>query len=123
MDRRRTTTPRTPAETMPVELGLSGWQDQLLIEIARSRRSAMISQYFGASLGYLRQNRPAMLPIVAGLFGISLIVAYAMALPRGGEAATALALLIVLLAATLSGIAGFAFSAICGVMLLQVMRD
>jgi uncharacterized membrane protein YfcA len=123
MDRCRTTTPRTPAETMPIALGLSEWQHQLLIDIARSRRSAMISQYLGATLGYMRQNRPATVPIMASLLGVSLIGAYAMVLPRGGEAATTLALLIVLLAATLSGIAGFAFSAICGVMLLQVMRD
>jgi hypothetical protein len=57
------------------------------------------------------------------LAAASIIAAYAMLLSRAGVAASTPALLAVLLASTLSSIGGFAFSAICGVMLLQLMSD
>jgi uncharacterized membrane protein YfcA len=59
-------------------------------------------------------------PIAAGA---ALALAYATLLSWQGIPASALALFAVLLAATLSSIAGFAFSAICGVMLLHMMSD
>jgi uncharacterized membrane protein YfcA len=63
----------------------------------------------------------AGVPIAAG--SAALIAAYAMLLSWAGIPASGPALLVVLLAATLSSIAGFAFSAICGVMLLQMIDD
>jgi uncharacterized membrane protein YfcA len=59
----------------------------------------------------------------AGLVSLVLVIAYATLLSRVGIPALAPALCAVLLASTLSSIAGFAFSAICGVMLLQMMSD
>lgn len=63
-----------------------------------------------------------MAPAVA-LASTAVVIAYTMLLSRAGFAASTPALLAVLLASTLSSIAGFAFSAICGVMLLQMMSD
>ncbi|HME20934.1 MAG TPA: sulfite exporter TauE/SafE family protein [Acetobacteraceae bacterium] len=51
------------------------------------------------------------------------VFVYAALLSLEGIPASTLALLAVLLAATLASVAGFAFSAICGVMLLQIMND
>ncbi len=53
----------------------------------------------------------------------ALVPAYAMLLSRAGMTASVPELLAVLLAATLSSVAGFAFSAICGAMLLPMMGD
>ena len=52
-----------------------------------------------------------------------LVIAYAMLLSSQGVPASALALSAVLFAATLSSIVGFAFSAICGAMLLHIVPD
>ncbi len=84
-----------------------------------------------------RQQRAYLLPILlaaapprarlAGIataaIGVAIVIAYATLLPRGGLSESAPALAAVLLAATLSSIAGFAFSAICGVMLLHMISD
>jgi len=83
----------------------------------------MIGQCVAAAMRYPLRDRTVILTIVAGLLGIGLVGIYATLLPRVGESVSTVALLVVLLAATLSGIAGFAFSAICGVMLLQIMHD
>jgi uncharacterized protein len=61
-------------------------------------------------------------PVVAAAC-TGLVLTYATALSYQGFDVSTLGLIVVLVAATLSSIAGFAFSAICGVMLLQVMRD
>ncbi|MFZ0019457.1 MAG: hypothetical protein WAL10_19185, partial [Acetobacteraceae bacterium] len=57
------------------------------------------------------------------LVSAAILVAYATLLPRDSLPSTVPALCAVLLASTLSSIAGFAFSAICGVMLLHMMSD
>ena len=57
------------------------------------------------------------------LVSAAIVVAYAALLPRDNLPSSAPALGAVLLASTLSSIAGFAFSAICGVMLLHMMSD
>lgn len=63
--------------------------------------------------------------IVSGtaLASVALITAYATLLSRQGVPASALVLAAILFASTLSSIAGFAFSAICGAMLLHIMID
>lgn len=53
----------------------------------------------------------------------AIVIAYVTLLPQGNLPSSAPALGAVLLASTLSSIAGFAFSAICGVMLLHLMTD
>jgi uncharacterized membrane protein YfcA len=58
-----------------------------------------------------------------GLASVVLVLAWSSLLSRLGHPASALVLAAVLLASTLSSIAGFAFSAICGVMLLQMMDN
>jgi hypothetical protein len=72
-----------------------------------------------------RRTVSGMLTLAAGvsLAGMALILAWSNVLLRLGHPASALALAAVLLASSLSSIAGFAFSAICGVMLLQLMSD
>jgi uncharacterized membrane protein (DUF2068 family) len=57
------------------------------------------------------------------LVSAAIVIAYAALLPRDNLPSSAPALGAVLLASTLSSIAGFAFSAICGVMLLHMMSD
>ena len=52
-----------------------------------------------------------------------LVAAYATILSSQGVPASALVLSVVVLAATLSSIVGFAFSAICGAMLLHIVPD
>ncbi len=63
----------------------------------------------------------ATIPIA--LVSVAIVIAYAALLPRDNLSSSAPALCAVLLASTLSSIAGFAFSAICGVMLLHMMSD
>ena len=57
------------------------------------------------------------------LVSAAIVIAYAALLPQDSLPSSAPALGAVLLASTLSSIAGFAFSAICGVMLLHMMSD
>jgi hypothetical protein len=71
----------------------------------------------------LAHSRHLLIAIAIALTSVGLVIAYATLLSRSGMAASTPALLAVLLAATLSSIAGFAFSSICGAMLLQMMSD
>lgn len=72
----------------------------------------------------LRRAAPRVaVAAIAALASTALVIAYGKVLSAAGVAAPTLALLAVLLASTLSSIGGFAFSAICGVMLLQIMSD
>ena len=57
------------------------------------------------------------------LVSAAIVIAYAALLPQDSLPSSAPALGAVLLASTLSSIAGFAFSAICGAMLLHMMND
>jgi uncharacterized membrane protein YfcA len=67
--------------------------------------------------------RPVAVASAASIISIASVIAYASLLSRTGVPGAAPAMLAVLLASTLSSIAGFAFSAICGVMLLQLTPD
>jgi hypothetical protein len=68
-------------------------------------------------------HRGVLTPMAMALVTAAIMIAYAVLLPRGNLPSSAPALAVVLLASTLSSIAGFAFSAICGVMLLHMMSD
>ena len=70
-----------------------------------------------------RIPRDALAAIAMALVSATIVIAYATLLPPGNLPSSAPALGAVLLASTLSSIAGFAFSAICGVMLLHMMSD
>jgi uncharacterized protein len=86
-----------------------------LAERAAAGRARLREQYAACNLLLIG---PAVVVAAAAV-----IVAYAIMLSRMGVAASTPALLAVLLASTLSSIAGFAFSAICGVMLLHMVSD
>lgn len=60
---------------------------------------------------------------IGGLAVLLIAVAYPTTLSESGISIGTTALLAVLVASTLSSIGGFAFSAICGVMLLSLMHD
>ena len=68
-------------------------------------------------------HRAVLVAIAMALVSAAVVIAYAALLPRDNLPTSAPALGAVLLASTLSSIAGFAFSAICGVMLLHMMSD
>jgi uncharacterized membrane protein YfcA len=58
---------------------------------------------------------------IIGVLGLGLLVAESMVLSAQGAAHVVLPLLAVLVASTVSSIAGFAFSALCGAMLFHLM--
>ena len=68
-------------------------------------------------------HRAMLAAIAMTLLSAAIVISYAVLLPRDNLSSSAPALGAVLLASTLSSIAGFAFSAICGVMLLHMMSD
>lgn len=70
-----------------------------------------------------KRLQTAFVAIAAALAGAALTAAYAALLVRAEVPASIPALLAVLFASTLSSIAGFAFSAICGGLLLRIMAD
>jgi uncharacterized membrane protein YfcA len=75
------------------------------------------------STGYLKQARVLCSPIATVLTSMAQVLAYGTLLSRASLAVSTPALFVVLAASTLSSIAGFAFSAICGAMLLGMMND
>jgi len=67
---------------------------------------------------------PLLMKLLAAIAGsIAVIICYALTLSEAGWPASIPVLFAILFAATLSSIAGFAFSAICGVMLLSMISD
>jgi uncharacterized membrane protein YfcA len=92
------------------------------IERARWRRACDLRSVVEAMPGLVRAH-PIAVAVAASVVSVAAVIAYASLLSRTGIPAAAPAMLAVLLASTLSSIAGFAFSAICGVMLLQLMDD
>jgi len=77
----------------------------------------------GSAFAGCRIPRATIAAISMTLGSAAIVIAYAALLPRDTLPTSAPALGAVLLASTLSSIAGFAFSAICGVMLLHMMSD
>ena len=96
----------------------AGW-----LAVASQRRADHVRTLVTARLNWHVHARVLLNAIAVVLASAALVVAYAMLLSREGVPASAPALSAVLLASTLSSIAGFAFSAVCGVMLLQMMSD
>ena len=92
------------------------------IEIARQPRARDLRAMLIAIPDRSRM-RPVAVASAASIISVASVIAYASLLSRTGVPEAAPAMLAVLLASTLSSIAGFAFSAICGVMLLQLMPD
>jgi len=60
---------------------------------------------------------------VVAMFGIAFVIAEGAVMWRGGVPGSAIALLAVLAASTVSSIAGFAFSALCGALLFHLMDN
>lgn len=95
-----------------------------VLEVARQRRA----EHLAALIGSTRRNwRPLaywLLILTAALAGSRILLgAYATLLSWQNVPVSISALAAVLLAAGVSSIAGFAFSAICGAILLQMMND
>jgi hypothetical protein len=93
------------------------------LTIAQQRRAEHIRTLSATPLNWRACFRLLLVASTTALFSAALVIAYAMLLSMEGIAVSTPALLAVLLAATLASIAGFAFSAICGVMLLQIMSN
>ncbi len=102
---------------------ISSYNETNYNRIHRSRMTAGSSAMEDALALAFANRRFLMIPTVTSLASAGLAIAYAMLLSAAGLPTSTPALLAVLLASTLSSIAGFAFSAICGVMLLHVMTD
>ena len=93
------------------------------LAIIHQRCAGHLTTRVTARINWCACSRVVLAATAVALLSIAVVVAYAMLLSAEGISASTLCLLAVLLAATLSSIAGFAFSAVCGVMLLQIMSD
>jgi uncharacterized protein len=100
-----------------------GWEER-----ARRQRAATLRS-MAPSLR-VHRNAPGAsvvsLPVVfvpVALASVAMVVLYSRLLSLAGMPTTALALMAVMVASTISSIAGFAFSPICGAILLQIMND
>lgn len=93
------------------------------LELARQQRAGQVRALFATPLPVLGNGR-TVLTIIATMGASGLLMAvYADLLAREGLTASMAALCAVLLASTVSGVAGFAFSAVCGAMLLRIMTN
>ena len=92
------------------------------LAIVHQRCAGHLTTRVTAPINWCACSRVVLAATAVALLSIAVVVAYAMLLSAEGISASTLCLLAVLLAATLSSIAGFAFSAVCGVMLLQPFR-
>ncbi len=90
---------------------------------ARQQRAEYIGSLAAGLRHCLAHPRGLLVTIAIAVASAALMTGYSMLLSRAGVTASAAALSAVLLASTLSSIAGFAFSAICGAMLLRLMGD
>jgi uncharacterized membrane protein YfcA len=102
---------------------LDGPDDPRWLKVARGRRTEELWSMLERLIAGPARFHPLLVPTAAALAGTVLVTAYAFLLSRLGVAASLPALLAVLLASTLSSLAGFAFSAVCGAMLLQMMNN
>ena len=106
-----------------VPAGPSRMDDVLLLASAPQRRTGYLAALLRDRLNW--RARPGILvtACATALVSVALVIAYTTLLAREGVPASAEALSAVLLAATLSSVAGFAFSAVCGAMLMHIMSD
>jgi uncharacterized membrane protein YfcA len=92
------------------------------LAVARQLRANYLIALIRALVNHCR-TRVSLLQGAVVLASLILAIAFAVSLSLGGRSTTAAAMLAILVAATFSSIAGFAFSAICGVMLVHIMSD
>jgi uncharacterized protein len=93
------------------------------LAVADQRRAEHVETLVTPRIDWRACSRVVLIATAVALVSATCVIAYARLLSMEGISASTLCLLAVLLAATLSSIAGFAFSAVCGVMLLQIMSD
>jgi uncharacterized membrane protein YfcA len=93
------------------------------LAVARQRRADHMRALVATLLGWRVKTRVLLISVVVALASVALVTSYAAVLSREGVPASALALSAVLFASTISSIAGFAFSAVGGAILLQMMSD
>src|ERR1700753_747751 len=94
-----------------------------LIEAAKAHRARGVAVGIAGLRGRLPGPRVLLTVLAVALASVALMATYAFLLMTWGVTTSSPALVAVLVAATLSSIAGFAFSAICGVLLLHLMND
>lgn len=94
-----------------------------VLERARQQRADRAGQIARAMLRPVTQLPSSVIRYVVGASAVLVALIYVTGLSDAGLSMGVAALLAVLVASTLSSIAGFAFSAICGVMLLSLMSD
>lgn len=93
------------------------------LDRAHQQRAQYLNRITRQALRTATQAPTATKIVAAILSSLALVAAYAAGLSEAGLTAATPALFAVLLASTLSSIAGFAFSAICGVMLVPLIND
>jgi uncharacterized membrane protein YfcA len=93
------------------------------LAVARQQRVAYLRASGARLIASLPALRVWLTTTGVALASVALVFGYSTVLSHAGVATSGLQLLAVLLASTLSSIAGFAFSAICGSMLLRLMGD
>jgi uncharacterized membrane protein YfcA len=93
------------------------------LDRARQQRASTMKAAVARLTGHLLQYRISQAALVIAVNGAALVLGYSILLSRIGIPAPVAALFAVLFASTLSSIAGFAFSAICGAILLHLMDD
>jgi uncharacterized membrane protein YfcA len=99
--------------------GLAEGADGLIPALVPDPNRHVVSSNRGDRVRLRYLSRGSVLAMV----GIALVVAEGMVMWRGGSPGTAIALLVVLAASTISSIAGFAFSALCGALLFHFMQN
>jgi uncharacterized protein len=97
--------------------------DSAVLAAARQQRADHVRHLVVTGLRWWAHARAACVVAAIALGSAALVIGYATLLSWEGVPASALTLSAVLLASTVSSIAGFAFSAVCGAMLLQTMSD
>jgi uncharacterized protein len=100
-----------------------GWNDADWIAAARRRVAEYPCAFAAVRYNWRGQSRALLIAIFTASGCAVLVTAYATLLSSQGVPASALVLSAILFAATLSSIVGFAFSAICGAMLLHILSD
>jgi hypothetical protein len=97
--------------------------DAIRLAIAQQRRVEAVRTMVSARRNWRAFSRLLLVVATTAAVSTAFVFIYTALLSLQGIPASTPALLAVLLAATLASIAGFAFSAICGVMLLQIISD
>lgn len=97
--------------------------DAARLAIAQQRRAEAVGTMVSARLNWRALSSLLLIVATTAVASTAFVFVYTALLSLEDIPASTPALLAVLLAATLASVAGFAFSAICSVMLLQIMND